>query len=58
MQEEEEEPAPAPAPADPDDFERKLLAAMAAAEHGGGLASLGGGVQNSPPGTARAPVMN
>ena len=37
-------------PAVDDEFERKLLAAMAAAEQGGGLGALGGGVQNSPPG--------
>ena len=42
------------ASADDDAFERKLLAAMEAAERGGGLAGLSGGMQNSPPGSKPA----
>ena len=49
------EPSPGPravpvadTDATPDDFEAKLLAAMAAAEQGGGLSALGGGVANTP----------
>ena len=52
------EPDPEPetkeASVDDDAFERKLLAAMEAAERGGGLAGLSGGVQNSPPGSKPA----
>ena len=44
----------APALVDDDAFERKLLAAMEAAERGGGLAGLSGGMQNSPPGSKAA----
>ena len=48
-------PEPAmPAAAADDEFERKLLAAMAAAERGGGLSALGGGVANTPPGAVKA----
>ena len=48
-------PEPAmPAAAADDEFERKLLAAMAAAERGGGLSALGGGVANTPPGVVKA----
>jgi len=39
---------------DDDAFERKLRAAMEAAERGGGLAGLSGGMQNSPPGSKPA----
>ena len=42
---------PAPALAVDDEFERKLQAAMEAAEKGGGLGAIGGGMQNSPPGS-------
>ena len=42
-------PDPAPAPAVDDEFERKLQAAMEAAEKGGGLGAIGGGMQNSLP---------
>ena len=52
------EPDPEPekkeASVDDDAFERKLLAAMEAAERGGGLAGLSGGMQNSPPGSKPA----
>lgn len=40
-------------PAEDDDFERKITAAMALAEKGGGLSGLSGGMQNSPPGSSR-----
>ena len=45
---------PQPASMDDEAFERKLLAAMEAAERGGGLAGLSGGMQNSPPGSRAA----
>ena len=52
------EPDPEPetkeASVDDDAFERKLRAAMEAAERGGGLAGLSGGMQNSPPGSKPA----
>ena len=38
-------------PAENDDFEKKITAAMALAEKGGGLSGLSGGMQNSPPGS-------
>lgn len=38
-------------PAENDDFEKKVTAAMALAEKGGGLSGLSGGMQNSPPGS-------
>ena len=41
-----------------DSFERKLSAAMAAAEKGGGLGGLSGGMQNSPPGSKPTMMMN
>ena len=48
------EPETKEASVDDDAFERKLRAAMEAAERGGGLAGLSGGMQNSPPGSKPA----